>query len=188
MPDYVSPSLDPNKNTGYPSISILPNLDGLKVMTSPFPRMMSSVLSSMNTGYPCHASLPDLATEMIQAKPYPRMMPGLDEEKNTGYPSFSGFIDLNHLYVQSSPFPKMMPRMSETTDRDKGYPSIGHNEPGFGAFANAISLKKITIPVTVKYIADYAFYNTQLAKVKIARDCIYFEHTFPPECEIQFYE
>lgn len=154
MPDYVSPSLDPNKNTGYPSISILP----------------------------------DLASLNVQSAPFPKMMPGLDEDKNDGYPSFSGFIDLHNLYVQSKPFPKMMPRMSETTDRDKGYPSMGHNEPGFGAFANAISLKKITIPITVKYIADYTFYNTQLTKVKIARDCIYFEHTFPPECEIQFYE
>ena len=186
MPDEtVYPSLDPNKNDGYLSIATLPSLANLPVMSAPFAHMLPALDEDKNDGYPCHSWAPDLITLLVQARPFPRMMPGLDSTKNDGYPSFSGFT--YPILVQKRPFPKMMPSL-ETTGRDKGYPTFRHDEPGFGAFANVPTLNKATIPQTVKFIADYTFYNTSLEKVKIARDCMYFEHTFPPDCVITYDE
>lgn len=56
-----------------------------------------------------------------------------------------------------------------------------------GAFRDG-KMKKITIPKSCKKIADYAFYNTKIKSVKISRDCEYYENSFPPECEIKFYD
>jgi len=56
-----------------------------------------------------------------------------------------------------------------------------------GAFCNCTSLAKATISPTVKYIGEYAFYNTALKQVRIASDCVYYPTSFPPNCEIKFY-
>lgn len=56
-----------------------------------------------------------------------------------------------------------------------------------GAFCNCTSLTKATISPTVKYIGEYAFYNTALRQVRIASDCVYYPTSFPPNCEIKFY-
>lgn len=57
----------------------------------------------------------------------------------------------------------------------------------YGAFYNATSLSKITIPYSCKYIGEYAFTNTALKKVKIAPDCTYFPTSFPEGCVVEFY-
>lgn len=56
-----------------------------------------------------------------------------------------------------------------------------------GAFANAIMLKKVSIPESVKRIGQYAFRNTALTSVTIASDCEYYPTSFPDGCVINFY-
>ncbi len=57
-----------------------------------------------------------------------------------------------------------------------------------GAFYNATNLIEVQIPETVKSIGRFAFANTNLNKVKIASDCVYYDTSFPRDCEIEFYE
>lgn len=57
----------------------------------------------------------------------------------------------------------------------------------WGAFANAKNLQHIRIPPTVKNIGKYSFINTQLKSVTIAKDCVYYDTSFPDGCVIQFY-
>ena len=58
----------------------------------------------------------------------------------------------------------------------------------FGALYDT-EVNKLVIPKTVTLIADYAFYRSNnIKKVKIASECLYYEHSFPEECEIEFYE
>lgn len=61
------------------------------------------------------------------------------------------------------------------------------NKPLFGAFANAMQLKRISIPKSVKYIGTEAFRNTQLTSVTIASDCTYFPTSFPDGCVVNYY-
>ena len=56
-----------------------------------------------------------------------------------------------------------------------------------GAFCDCVNLKKVIIPPSVKYIGEYAFYNTALTAVTIARDCTFFPTSFPPRCTINYY-
>lgn len=56
-----------------------------------------------------------------------------------------------------------------------------------GAFSDCTQLTKIEIPASVKYIGEYAFANTALTTVTIARDCTFFPTSFPPRCVIQYY-
>lgn len=56
-----------------------------------------------------------------------------------------------------------------------------------GAFANCTSLRRVSIPPTVKKIGDYAFYNTQISAVTIASDCEYADTSFPEGCVITYY-
>lgn len=57
-----------------------------------------------------------------------------------------------------------------------------------GAFCNCVNLENVTIPESVNYIGPYAFYNTKLKKIKIASNCVYYDTSFPEDCEIEFYE
>lgn len=57
-----------------------------------------------------------------------------------------------------------------------------------GAFANCTLLRKVEIPASVKYIGEYAFANTALTTVTIARDCTFFPTSFPLRCIIQYYD
>lgn len=56
-----------------------------------------------------------------------------------------------------------------------------------GAFADCTSLRRVIIPPSVKYIGEYAFANTALTSVTIARDCEFFPTSFPPRCIINYY-
>lgn len=56
-----------------------------------------------------------------------------------------------------------------------------------GAFSGCTNLQMVEIPRSVKYIGEFAFYNTGLTNVTIANDCQYFPTSFPPNCVINFY-
>ena len=106
---------------------------------------------------------------------------------NEGYPTQEAFknTDVARMKVQVAPFPKVLPYLNP--DYLEGYPSFGKNFEGFGAFSHMPNLVKAKIPESVKFIDDYTFYESSLEKVKIARDCVFFEHTFPPDCVIEYY-
>lgn len=58
-----------------------------------------------------------------------------------------------------------------------------------GAFDNCLSLSKIYIPISAKFIGRYAFDECNaLTSVTIASDCVYYDTSFPEDCEIEFYE
>lgn len=56
-----------------------------------------------------------------------------------------------------------------------------------GSFSNATNLRKVSIPPTVKKIGRYSFRNTQLTSVIIARDCEYYDTSFPVGCTVNYY-
>lgn len=56
-----------------------------------------------------------------------------------------------------------------------------------GTFANAKDLQGVSIPKSVKKIGRYSFANTQLKSVTIAKDCKYYDTSFPKGCKINFY-
>ncbi len=56
-----------------------------------------------------------------------------------------------------------------------------------GAFANATNLQRVSIPKSVKRIGRYAFRNSQLKSVMIAKDCKFYDTSFPDGCKINFY-
>lgn len=58
----------------------------------------------------------------------------------------------------------------------------------YGAFANTTELSTIRIPESVKKIGVESFAHTQLTSVTIARDCKYYETSFPVGCDINFYD
>lgn len=122
----------------------------------------------------------------VQQSPYPKNIMYSGSSLFDGYPVMYFWGKFSP--VQESPYPKNM----FSCDKDKmfGYPAFstyGEFET-FSAFKNAENLAKAVIPESVKYICDYAFWNTALKKITIARDCKYFPHSFPEECEIEFYE
>jgi hypothetical protein len=57
-----------------------------------------------------------------------------------------------------------------------------------GAFCNCVNLENVSIPESIKHIGPYTFYNTKLKKIKIASNCVYYDTSFPRDCEIVFYE
>jgi hypothetical protein len=70
-----------------------------------------------------------------------------------------------------------------------GYPTyrVARNFRDFGAFTKSNTME-VEIPYSVKYISDYAFYDTPITSVKINRHCIYYAHSFPPGCHIKPYK
>ena len=56
-----------------------------------------------------------------------------------------------------------------------------------GAFANATQLRRISIPRSCKKIGKETFRNTRLVSVTIARDCEYYDTSFPDGCVVNFY-
>ena len=56
-----------------------------------------------------------------------------------------------------------------------------------GAFADCASLRRVSIPPTVKKIGNHAFSGTALSDVTIASDCEYAPTSFPEGCIINFY-
>ena len=98
------------------------------------------------------------------------------------YPSYGISIDED---VIKEPYPKMI--ISANSKYKQGYPSYRMSERMYGAFADTPLLTEVSIPKSVKRIADWTFYNSAIKEVTISKDCIYGEHTFPEGCIIKFY-
>ena len=148
---------------------------------------LPSFNSNLNQGFPSFSTGPDLSSLDAFSAPYPLIMSKFIFGKNDEFLSFSNTPDYDNFSAQSKPFPKMMSSL-ETIYDSQGFLSLRFNPEKFGAFSNTPTLTKIKIPSTVKFIQDYSFWNTGLKKVTIAPDCKYFEHSFPEECQIEFYE
>jgi|GEM_PF-4471163 len=56
-----------------------------------------------------------------------------------------------------------------------------------GAFANATELRTVVIPPSVKHIGRFAFRNTKLKEVTVAKDCKFYPTSFPEGCTVNFY-
>lgn len=87
--------------------------------------------------------------------------------------------------VMEEPYPPFLWYVDE--DIDDLNNSFLSEQTYQGAFCNCTELKTVVIPASVKYIGEYAFYNTALTAVTIARDCTFFPTSFPPRCIIQYY-
>lgn len=46
------------------------------------------------------------------------------------------------------------------------------------------NISNVIIPESVKYIGEYGFNSTLLTTVTISNDCIYYDTSFPENCEI----
>ena len=183
-----------NRSEGYPSepwdfdISVLP------VQSSPFPTMIAGYVignTNYNQGYPIpDTSMGDVSVMKSQSRPYPRLQMSAGDdvpyEINESYPCKLDMGDISHLNIQEKPYPNLL--SSIEPDVNEGYPAFRKVAPSFGAFSNCTTLIKVKIPKSVKWIDDWTFYNTGLTGVRIARDCKYFPHTFPPDCIIEYYD
>ena len=120
----------------------------------------------------------DTLSESIEFPSYPspyNIMTLVADE----YPSYSFLEPLE--ISEPTPYFVMIQRKNE-------YPIYNHLKTiDTGAFANAISLRYVRIPESVKKIGKYAFRNTALISVTIARDCEYYPTSFPDGCIINFY-
>lgn len=89
--------------------------------------------------------------------------------------------------VMTKPYPKALWRIEQGENNGFPYHELYPEVDTLGAFSNAVRLRKISIPPSVKKIGRYAFTNTQLTEVTIARDCEYYNTSFPRDCTINFY-
>ena len=58
---------------------------------------------------------------------------------------------------------------------------------GAGAFSECSALSEVTIPESVKTIGEYAFWNTALSEVKVAKDCEIISGAFDSDVTISYY-
>lgn len=103
-----------------------------------------------------------------------------------GYPTNVLFPELPASPMEK-PYPKALWRIDPRINGGYPYHELLPEVPLLGAFANAVNLKTVRIPETVKTIGRYAFRNTQLTSVTIASDCEYYDTSFPDGCIINFY-
>lgn len=68
-----------------------------------------------------------------------------------------------------------------------GYPTLGQQDFEHFGVAKDCTLEEVVIPKSVIFIADWAFYNSNITSVKINRHCVYYPHSFPPGCHIKPY-
>lgn len=176
---------DDDFNSGYPAFKRFGDLTNMKTQVAPFPKLMLNVDPQYNSGYPCLYNIGDLASMKTQEAPYPKLMLVSVPEYNSGYPCLYDFGDLVEMKTQIEPYPKLM--LVSVDNIYDGYPSHNEEVPSFGAFSNIPTLEKVTIPESVKHIADYAFYNTSIKEVTIASDCEFYSHTFPEDCVVKYY-
>lgn len=130
---------------------------------------------AIRDSYPYQDTLDNPIDVLSEPVPYITMNIAADE-----YPSYS-FLETLKVPIEPVPYSIM-------TQKEKEYPKYSHLNPlRVGAFANATKLKYVRIPETVKKIGEYAFRNTALTSVTIARDCEYYPTSFPDGCAINFY-
>ena len=102
-----------------------------------------------------------------------------------GYPRYS--LSPEPPPLMPKPWPYILWRTDSLINNSYPYHELLPEVPLLGAFANAVNLKTVRIPETVKTIGRYAFRNTQLTSVTIASDCEYYDTSFPDGCIINFY-
>ena len=202
--------INPNRCSGYPSIDTITS-DFTPVQDNTYPKRvfyMSTRVPKLLDGYPVMVNWKDFSP--VQDNDYPCNMFEIDNTKMSGYPSFSFFGDFSP--VQSRPYPAdvmsctelvngypsfytygdFSPTMAKPHQREVmscdpdvigGYPKYMAGKPfetwGAGKWSG---IEEIVIPKSVLWITDYAFWGTNLKRVRMNRHCIYFEHSFPPGC------
>ena len=191
--------IDPNYLHGYPSFGV--DVIGLDyTIVSGYRDMVYGDFTDMNSAYlnnyPSFSvdviGLDYTITNMCREYVYGSFT-DMNSAYLNNYPSFSvDVIELDYTitnmcreYVYGS-FTKIDSNISEIK-----YPifdnSLEYYET-FGAIYDT-EVTKLVIPKTVTFIADYAFYRSNnIKKVKIASECLYYEHSFPKDCKIEFYE
>lgn len=155
-------------------------------------------------GYPSYSELGNFSDNQIKSD---YMFDGMELE---GYPSmFGSFTNWNTnsnyifkttdiKYLEGYPYLKgqfIIPNhwlcvylFSPDKDYVEGYPTLGPKKfEQFGVGKDS-EIEEVEIPNSITYIADWAFYNSGIKKVRINRHCIYFEHSFPPGCIIKPYK
>lgn len=134
----------------------------------------------MSTYDSCFDGYPSFNKETKSLSSIPKSCISIYNDILESYPSFGVQVD-NVL----TDIPKAM--MTCIEKYKTGYPSYRKSDIMFGTFADTSKLQEVIIPKSVKFIADYAFYNSSIKTVTISKDCIYGEHSFPEECKIKFY-
>ena len=180
----ILPLIESEYNQGYPS-PIQTDVSEAKTQVSPFPKILPSVIPGYNEGYPVIQEI-DVSIVKTQVYPFPRIPPAVIPGYNEDYPVVND-IDMATALTQDYPFPRILPDTDHPLKLE-GYPSFDYLPPldGFGAFSNCTDLdEEMVIPSSVKFIDDYAFYNSNLKVVTIATDCRYYSHSFPPGCHIK---
>ena len=160
--------MDPNKLDGYPSVDVLPDLGWQQydINSSVYQYVYGDFTHIDNTssayGYPNYNTNAIINEDLIYVIP--------DSLQEYTYGDFTK-IDSSISEIKYPIFDNAL-EYYET----------------FGALYDT-EVNKLVIPKTVTFIADYAFYrSSNIKKVKIASECLYYEHSFPEECEIEFYE
>ena len=169
-------------NEGYPSRS--DSVDLMLTQAIPFPEALGSIDGVQNEGYPIIANT-DAPSILVQSHPFPNVLPAMIPGLNQNYATLRD-TDTPSVLVCKRPHPNVLFWLDDTDILD-GYPNHGQEYIGFGAGSNIPTLEEIEIPESVKFIDDYAFYNSGIKKVKIAADCMYFRHSFPRGTQIAFY-
>lgn len=104
-----------------------------------------------------------------------------------GFPTNIDFIDLPESPMEK-PYPKAVWRIEPGVNDEFPFNELLPLEKPSGAFMNAHDLEYACIPRSCKKIGKLAFTNTKLRRVKISEDCEYYPTSFPPDCEIKYYE
>ena len=88
----------------------------------------------------------------------------------------------------TKPFPLSIWRVESAKNSGLPFTGLMTSPLPCGAFANNTNLEYVRIPPSVKKIGKYAFANTKLTSVTIAKDCVYDKDTsFPEGCVVNFY-
>ena len=196
--DFV---LDPNRNDGYPAVDSIPDVDFGTYYIPPqieyYFLCDMDIYNNVLENYPSYNEdipwpayyVPNIDTvSMYMLGSFTDIGYGNILE---GYPSFGDDIpwlpvtltgiDTVDMYIVCD-FAKHEGIMDNYFTFDNT-----ENWKMFGAFSNT-NITRVNIPSSVKNIDNWAFYNCpNLERVKIARDCLYYENSFPPGCVIEYH-
>lgn len=140
--------------------------------------MSFSISSSVNNGYP-YQSTTGLLVEVFTGD----VPNGLYTQRKGKYPLYRD-VSSKLVIVFQSPLPSGMFLQNSGT-----YPARGGDTiVPVGVCLGCSSLTSVTFPKSIKRISNYSFWGTMLRTVTIPSDCVYYEHSFPEECVISYYE